>query len=255
MMAYITLSQCQKNDWYVRLIFLRSFMIKYIGLRKEHKHRCKGTLSGKPAMGRDPVMKVTEKFMDNAEIRGWVKSLLIAVLDLANHPENSTKYIVTILAGTSPASTNTGVTIPTQQRKKVPMLFHIVKAIRFPDDDVDPAFPGLKNIFKDSNRKLDEMFQGIERQSIAAVRAVWVSQENPSSVQMFCDYINRQEIAFVQGLHLTAEDIVRYFFPFIPLGILAEQNDSHINAQPKLHPDIKEMFTIVSPNGCLFDLS
>lgn len=200
-------------------------------------------------MGRDPVMKVTERFMESEEIRRWVKSLLISVLDLAHHPENSTKYAVVILAGTSPVSAITSTTIPSQQRKKVPMLLHIVKASRLEDADVDVFFPALKTLSKDIHRKLDELLQGIERQRTVVVRAVWVSQENPSAIQMFCDYVNPLESAFVQGLHWTAEDIIRYFYLLFLLESFTENIDSHINAQPKLHLDIKEMFTIVSPSG------
>ena len=68
------------------------------------------------------MKKVAERFMQNEQIRAWVISLLVSILDLANHLENATKYGVVILAGTRPMITNSGAAV-SQPPKKIPMLF------------------------------------------------------------------------------------------------------------------------------------
>jgi hypothetical protein len=120
-------------------------------------------------MGRDLVMKVTERFMDSEEIRTWVISLLISVLDLADHPENATKYGVIILAGTRPMITNSGAAV-SQPQKKVPMLFKVLRVNQLANSDVEKIFPVLKALSDDLNRKLDEQLLGAERQNTVVVR-------------------------------------------------------------------------------------
>lgn len=163
-------------------------------------------------MGRDPVVKVLERFARDAEIMSWVKGILISVLDLAHHPENSTKYGVVIWAGIRPESASTGTTSSPQHQKKVPMLFNVLQAKRFTNDEVDLFFPGLKMLSEDLNRKLDEKVQGSKREDIVVVRAAFMSTVNTSVIRMFCHDINLAQSTYVQRLGCTTEDLIRYFF-------------------------------------------
>ena len=199
-------------------------------------------------MGRDLILKVTERFMDHEEIRTWVISLLVSVLELADHPENARKYGVVILAGIRPIITNSGTAV-SQPKKKVPMLFKVIRVTRIANSDVEEFFPSLNTMSNDLNLTLDEQLPTAERQNTMVVRAIWVSEENPSTHQMFCEHINRLQCAFIQGLKCTTEQFIGYLFLHSSLNCLAEKIDSHFNAQSELHPDIKKKFTIVTPRG------
>jgi hypothetical protein len=185
--------------------------------------------------------------MDDEEIRIWVISLLVSVLDLAHHPENATKYGVIILAGIRPIITNPDAAV-TQPKKKVPMLFKVLRVTRLANSDVEEIFPRLKVLSEDLNRTLDEQLSSAERQNTMVVRAAWVSDsENPSIHHMFCEHINRPQCTLIKGLKCTTEEFIRYLFLYSSLNRLSEKIDSHFNAQAELHPDIKKKFTIVRP--------
>ena len=126
-------------------------------------------------------MKVTERFMESEEIRTWVISLLISILDLANHPENAMKYGVIILAGTRPMIANSSAAL-SQPQKKVPMLFKVLQVKRFENSDVEMFFPALKALSDNLNRTLDEQLLGADRQNTVVVRAAWVSEADSAAI-------------------------------------------------------------------------
>lgn len=124
-----------------------------------------------------------------------------------------------------------------QPRKRVPMLFKVLQVNRLANADVEKFFPALKVLSDDLNQKLDKMLLSTERQNTVVVRAVWVSEANLSSIQMFCEHVNRPQYAFVQSLRCTTEEFIRYSFFYSSLNRLAEKIDSHFNAQPELYPN------------------
>ena len=183
-------------------------MTTNIGFRKEHKTCCKGVVTGKQAVGRDLVMKVTERFMASEEIGSWVMGLLVSILDLANHPENATEYGVILFAGTRPMVTNASATV-SQPQKKTSMLFQLLQVKQFANSEVEMCFPALKTLSEDLSQRLDKQLSGAEWQNTVIVHAAWVSEENPSAIQMFCEHINRAQCKYVQSLRLTTEELIR----------------------------------------------
>ncbi|KAH9835575.1 uncharacterized protein C8Q71DRAFT_86079 [Rhodofomes roseus] len=166
---------------------------------KDHKPSCRGTQTGVPAPGRNPVIKVAERMAQDPDIMCLIDGILIYTLDLIHHPENAANYAVAIAAHVE----YTDVFVARQRimammagreppplPKKIPKLFQISKTAMIENKSVPE---GLDKNRDEQRRLLQErgyMLDDSEKPEYL-VRAFLVPENHSLATFYFTRYINQ----------------------------------------------------------------
>ncbi|THH34085.1 hypothetical protein EUX98_g76 [Antrodiella citrinella] len=200
---------CQRADW------------------KDHKPSCKGSLTGKPAISRNPVIKIAEKIAFDEGIMTQVDCILVLVLDLIHHPENAKTSGVALAAhveftDTMWAKSHIESLISGREPPKlpdmIPKLFQISKAVTIGADIMPKA---LEEGAALQVQKLRDEGTLTEEGNIL-VRALWVDEGNGSEISQSTFYFYRgisreliEEVASWKGATggpVTADDLILSVF-------------------------------------------
>jgi len=202
--------ECQRADW------------------GTHQLLCKGAQTGTIAISRDPVIKLAERLLGEAQIMGWVDAIIITCLDLVNNPDNASKYFALLLARADTVSKNT-------ETGRVEKLFQITKVSRLRIED---APRGLKDLGNRMEATLRDLPKHPSTVNVRAVRALWQSEPNLAGMVCFSRHVNQPALDIMAVQTMPG--------PFVPpLPVTSECLIELFNGQPNRDEDTRRKFTIV----------
>ncbi|EGO02316.1 hypothetical protein SERLA73DRAFT_178199 [Serpula lacrymans var. lacrymans S7.3] len=216
-----------------------------------HKTSCLFIQNGKPVLQRHPLIKFVEHLRGDKTISSSLVPVLVAALDLTNHPENADKFCVMLVARLVPitsddhyddvAPARPGYKTPRARASsslpgvtKHPKFVHLVRTYTLPLSVVGDTV-GMAAIH--CRRTTDALSLRDPRYTDAFVlRALWIPEDGVSAIS-FVDSLSRdllervEEVIQLRGKK-AGKDTMDWLI-------------NHFNRQRRIYPEIREKVTVM----------